>query len=29
LGSSMRKGPFLRTVIVTCAMKPPNGMNND
>src|ERR1019366_7394726 len=28
LGSSTRKGPFLRTVIVTCAMKPPVKMNS-
>src|ERR1019366_3120460 len=28
LGSSTRKGPFLRTVIVTCAMKPPVRMNS-
>src|ERR1700675_152570 len=27
LGSSMRKGPLLRTVIVTCAMKPPVKMS--
>src|ERR1019366_3092629 len=28
LGSSTRKGPFLRTVIVTCAMEPPVEMNS-